>query len=74
MDRQPAVDKRRIAAKYVQKVNPEPKNSTAADAPAANGMTNPTISLSAVILLLFFAKVVINFLTLQRCMGEFVTF
>jgi len=51
MDRQPAVNKIRIAAKYVQKVNPEPKNSTATDAPAANGMTNPTISLSAVILL-----------------------
>jgi hypothetical protein len=33
--------------------------------PAANGSANPAISLSAVISLLFFAKIAINFLTLR---------
>jgi hypothetical protein len=42
----------------------------AAVTPAANGNANPAISLSIVISFLFFAKVLIIFVTLQRCTGN----
>ena len=46
-------------------------NIEAAVVPIVNGTTNPAISLSAIISLLFFAKVAIIFLTLRGLTDNF---